>query len=586
MSGSPSFTVHGTPESDCVIIDEPMPAIADKVLSLANDASLESNKDTTSSSGSILDIFDIPSSTEGDLKTLMPTTHNPTMMSAANSSFEFTLTNQEAGEKSVRPSYCYSPHQSLNQAMIVNESICSTGHNKSIIEHGTWYKMPIKTVPNMATKELSVMDDINSNVKVFDPRHSTPARGSLKQTQRHFCHQSSISPVVTTPPTCKEQNSCQESTGLSIPTPTVQIISSINPEKPPYTYGAMIATAIHHSHSFGLSLTQIKYSLIMMFPFFSGSYKGWKSSLRPCLKHSKFLYSLTAQADSIWCIDYSELTPAIFARRGRRTRWHGYKEYLHEQLGLSPVTCEAGDEKCKDSRLSLPPRPCFSNQSPMFDDETEDDFLNARKESAATLAPSIPTMLCDTDEDRQSQPFKRRKIDYKPITPALSITQLQKQTVAVEPTLKPLSTTEPTPNPSASIKLPPASTLINFANYSIPLYQNSFYNHPYNGFHENHSLYSNSYGQQSTYGGYNQGTSADNPGFYDGMTHQQVRTIYDNALMNQWWWNSANSYNGNGATDLASLARYGGQMMSYNNLYSAPLNLTKQTADTQDCDIL
>lgn len=51
-------------------------------------------------------------------------------------------------------------------------------------------------------------------------------------------------------------------------------------EKPPYSYIALIVMAIQHSATKRLTLSEIYSFLQQRFPFFRGSYQGWKNSVR------------------------------------------------------------------------------------------------------------------------------------------------------------------------------------------------------------------------------------------------------------------------------------------------------------------
>ncbi|XP_029004933.1 forkhead box protein Q1-like [Betta splendens] len=120
--------------------------------------------------------------------------------------------------------------------------------------------------------------------------------------------------------------------------------------KPPYSYIALIAMAIRESGSGRLTLAEINDYLMKKFPFFRGSYTGWRNSVRHNLSlNDCFLKVLRDPSrpwgkDNYWMLNpHSEYTFAdgVFRRRRKRIA----KRHPREQEGA-----HAGD----DTRLPAP----------------------------------------------------------------------------------------------------------------------------------------------------------------------------------------------------------------------------------------
>lgn len=85
----------------------------------------------------------------------------------------------------------------------------------------------------------------------------------------HVAPESSTNnPQEPLPPDTKPSNSSDKKSGIR------------RQEKPPYSYIALIVMAIQHSPTKRLTLSEIYTFLQQRFPFFRGSYQGWKNSVR------------------------------------------------------------------------------------------------------------------------------------------------------------------------------------------------------------------------------------------------------------------------------------------------------------------
>ena len=105
--------------------------------------------------------------------------------------------------------------------------------------------------------------------------------------------------------------------------------------KPPYSYIALIAMAIRDSSSGRLTLAEINDYLMQKFPFFRGSYTGWRNSVRHNLSlNDCFLKVLRDPSrpwgkDNYWMLNpHSEYTFAdgVFRRRRKRIAKRAAKE--------------------------------------------------------------------------------------------------------------------------------------------------------------------------------------------------------------------------------------------------------------------
>lgn len=161
--------------------------------------------------------------------------------------------------------------------------------------------------------------------------------------------------------------------------------------KPPYSYIALIAMAIRESSSGRLTLAEINDYLMKKFPFFRGSYTGWRNSVRHNLSlNDCFLKVLRDPSrpwgkDNYWMLNpQSEYTFAdgVFRRRRKRISKR------------PPKVQESPDILSEDTRVPAP-----------------DEMVGGVKFSSSFAIDSI-----------LSRPFKQRDdshIDVEPHVPGL-----------------------------------------------------------------------------------------------------------------------------------------------------------------------
>ncbi|XP_017277892.1 forkhead box protein Q1a [Kryptolebias marmoratus] len=114
--------------------------------------------------------------------------------------------------------------------------------------------------------------------------------------------------------------------------------------KPPLSYIALIAMAIRDSPTGRLTLAEINDYLMKKFPFFRGSYTGWRNSVRHNLSlNDCFLKVLRDPSrpwgkDNYWMLNpQSEYTFADGVFRRRRKR-------INKKFGMEPEVSERAEE--------------------------------------------------------------------------------------------------------------------------------------------------------------------------------------------------------------------------------------------------
>ncbi|KAM9357524.1 forkhead box protein Q1b [Symphorus nematophorus] len=161
--------------------------------------------------------------------------------------------------------------------------------------------------------------------------------------------------------------------------------------KPPYSYIALIAMAIRESSSGRLTLAEINDYLMKKFPFFRGSYTGWRNSVRHNLSlNDCFLKVLRDPSrpwgkDNYWMLNpQSEYTFAdgVFRRRRKRIAKRSPKDQQ-----------ESLDILSEDTRLPAPEERVGAKFSSSFAiDSILSTPFKRREDSHADADPHAPRL--------------------------------------------------------------------------------------------------------------------------------------------------------------------------------------------------
>lgn len=155
------------------------------------------------------------------------------------------------------------------------------------------------------------------------------------------------------------------------PSPAPNPLSSNKPKpyarrgKPPFSYIALIAMAIRDSPGGRLTLAEINDYLMDKFPFFRGSYTGWRNSVRHNLSLNDCFVKVLRDPsrpwgkDNYWMLNpHSEYTFADGVFRRRRKRLNNRRGIMDEDFAGHVANSEPGAKFSSsfsiDSILSTP----------------------------------------------------------------------------------------------------------------------------------------------------------------------------------------------------------------------------------------
>ncbi|EFO20096.1 fork head domain-containing protein [Loa loa] len=203
-------------------------------------------------------------------------------------------------------------------------------------------------------------------------------------------------------------------------------------EKPPYSYIALIAMAIHAKPDRKATLTEIYTFLQSNFDFFRGEYNGWKNSIRHNLSLNECFIKLPKSSGGRsgkghqWTIDQN--CDFLFEEGSYRRRPRGYKarvrncEFTNEQL--DPMFVEAHTMPINNSMVAVDGTHFVTQQQNYLSQYTANPFwphYEYANQWPNSYGLSSSTMNSSTTYDNMHAITQQQQTDYTEGYPVIMV---------------------------------------------------------------------------------------------------------------------------------------------------------------------
>lgn len=145
---------------------------------------------------------------------------------------------------------------------------------------------PVNQVTELKNENANNNNTIDGNIIGNDANISTMSDGSTPDAGNIDLNITPVPEGSETPPSGEDEDG-SDGMNSSVKKSNSDALGHRRPEKPPYSYIALIVMAIQSSQAKKLTLSEIYNFLQTRFEFFRGSYQGWKNSVRHNLSDRK-----------------------------------------------------------------------------------------------------------------------------------------------------------------------------------------------------------------------------------------------------------------------------------------------------------
>ncbi|XP_077364852.1 forkhead box protein H1 [Festucalex cinctus] len=198
--------------------------------------------------------------------------------------------------------------------------------------------------------------------------------------------------------------------------------------KPPYSYLAMIAMVIQRSPEKKLTLSEILKEISTLFPFFKGSYKGWRDSVRHNLSsYDCFVKVLKDPSKpqgkgNFWAVELSCVPMELLKRQN--TAVSRQDETIFAQ-DLAPYILQGHKPECEPAtrpRILSPPQEDLYRPKQLDSSFAIDSLLHSLRPSSESGVVDVGTRDCwgETERPQLSPPPHPRYASSAPSVSASS----------------------------------------------------------------------------------------------------------------------------------------------------------------------